>query len=130
MVFNYAWHQFIYSHDINSYYHWFVLNTLGNTVISLIDVLLELRKIKILSQSTMKTWICCTHQMCTYVFYRIYFWHGSTVYCSWPCLFISEHEYTRPRKILYILEISLFDLYVFSNSCAYELIPLPSFLDH
>ena len=67
-VFNYARHQLIYSHDINSYYRWFVLNTLGNTVVSLIDALPELCKIKIPCQSTMKTWICCTHKMCTYMF--------------------------------------------------------------
>ena len=36
MVFNYAQHHLIYSHDIKSYYHWLVLKTLGKTVVSLI----------------------------------------------------------------------------------------------
>ena len=68
MVFNYAQHHLIYSHDINLYDHWFVLKTLGNTVVSLIDALPEFRKIKIPCQSTVKTWIRCTHKMCTYMF--------------------------------------------------------------
>ena len=37
---------FFQPHDVKSYYHWFVLKTLGNTVVSLINALLELRKIK------------------------------------------------------------------------------------
>ena len=68
MVFNYARKKLIYLHDINSYYLWFVLNTLGNTVVSLIDALPKLHKIKVPCQSTMKTSICCAHQMCTYMF--------------------------------------------------------------
>ena len=43
-------------------------------------------------------------------FWRIYFWHGSTMYCSWPCFFTTEHGYTHLRKILYMWEISLFYL--------------------
>ena len=46
-------------------------------------------------------------------FYRIYFWHGSTVYCSWPCLFTVYHGYIRIRNIFYIWEICFFDLQVF-----------------
>ena len=113
MVFYYARNRLIYSHDINSYYHWFVLKALGNTVVSLINALPELHKIKMPCQSTMKTWICCTHEMCIICFYIIYFWHGSTVYYSWPCLFTAEHGYTHLRKIFYIREISLFELQVF-----------------
>ena len=54
-------------------------------------------------------------------FYRIYFWHGSTMYCSWPCLFTVDHGYTHLRKILYIWPC--LTSRCFSNSCIHK----PSF---
>ena len=130
MAFNYAQHQLIYSHDINSYYHWFVLKRLGKTVVSFINALLDLRKIKIQCQSTMMTWIFCTHQSACIHFYNILFWYRSSVYRSWPCLFIVEHQNTYLMNILYILVISLFDVQVLFNSYAQDPNPLPSFPCH
>ena len=119
MVFYYARHQFIYSHDINSYYRWFVLKTFGNAIVSLIDALPKFRNIKVPWRPVYVALIKCA-LIC---FYKIYFLHGYTMYCSWPCLFTAEHGYTLLRKISYIWEISCLVCRCFSNSCVHK----PSF---
>jgi hypothetical protein len=67
MVFYYARHQITYSHDINSYYRQFVLKTLGKTVVSLIDALPELRKIRLPCQKFNKDFVLTLIKVHVYI---------------------------------------------------------------
>ena len=130
MAFNYVWHQLIYLHDIKSYYCCFVLKTLGKEVVSFIDVLLKLRKIKMPCQSTMKTWIFCTHQSACIHFCNILFWHGSTMYYSLPIIFHCwAWVYPHQEDIVYLVYflVWLAGAFQFLLSRSYS---LPSFLHH